>query len=178
MAKEIWLPSKDFCSLLVSNRGNFKRLSILRRFNGVGFYTVPPRKAVPTKNAHGYYVLNVNGRVKYAHRLVCEIFHTESIYYGMDVNHKDGNKANNCADNLEWCNRKQNITHAFDTGLTKMGAAHHSAILDEDVVKSIIEINKQTGFGATKIHKHYFPDIGRSAIKSIVSGRNWKHLKR
>ena len=76
----------------------------------------------PFRNEKGYLVVELckNGtrRSCKLHRLVAETFvanpkgHTE-------VNHKDGNKTNNCAKNLEWCSRSENIKHAYDLGLRK-----------------------------------------------------------
>jgi hypothetical protein len=31
-----------------------------------------------------------------------------------DINHKDGNKKNNCIENLEWVTRSENTQHSFD----------------------------------------------------------------
>ena len=53
---------------------------------------------------------------KPVHRMVAEAF-LYGEHYGEDVNHIDGNKLNNHADNLEWCSRQHNIQHAFSIGI-------------------------------------------------------------
>ena len=35
------------------------------------------------------------------------------------VNHIDGNKINNCVENLEWCNQSYNTKHAYKNNLIK-----------------------------------------------------------
>ncbi|CAK0904265.1 unnamed protein product [Prorocentrum cordatum] len=48
------------------------------------------------------------------HRLVARRFLGRGpIPWNMEVNHKDGDKANNCVENLEYVTRSQNMTHAY-----------------------------------------------------------------
>lgn len=46
----------------------------------------------------------------FVHRLVARAF-VPGYREGMDVNHKDEDKTNNRADNLEWCDRQYNINY-------------------------------------------------------------------
>jgi hypothetical protein len=69
---------------------------------------------------HGYLTVclrvgNKNYR-KLVHRLIAETFIGEGNV-DVEIDHKDGNKLNNSADNLEWVTRKENLERAKNLGL-------------------------------------------------------------
>lgn len=74
----------------------------------------------PSLNKNGYLKITLSrfGESHYntVGRLVAMAFIPNPL--GLpEVNHKDGNKANNCVLNLEWTTGAQNKTHAWETGL-------------------------------------------------------------
>lgn len=72
----------------------------------------------PAPSPTGYMVVTLDGKKYAVHRLVAKHF-IPNPYDHPQVNHKDGNKQNNCASNLEWCTAGENINHALKTGLRK-----------------------------------------------------------
>ena len=52
----------------------------------------------------------------YVHRLVADAF-VDNPRGLNEINHKNGNKHDNRAENLEWCTHSQNLKHAYATGL-------------------------------------------------------------
>lgn len=59
---------------------------------------------------------NNKSKAELVHILVAKTF-IENPDNKPTVNHKDGNKHNNCVDNLEWATYSQNNKHAIDIGL-------------------------------------------------------------
>jgi len=78
-------------------------------------------------NWFGYLLVGLqvdkNKKTLATHRLVA-ISYVSNPNGLKEVNHKDGNKLNNRADNLEWCTRSQNMLHCFRV------LGHKSALLN------------------------------------------------
>lgn len=130
---EIWLA--------VDGWGGRYEISNLGNVRSVG---KPMKQTAHYKN--GYLsILFKHGRVQKrvtTHSLVAKYF-VDNTSGLKEVNHKDGNKANNCAENLEWCTRQWNCLHAIKTGLRPMNGAQKAIVAINDVAiqefKSISE---------------------------------------
>ncbi|EKD89526.1 MAG: hypothetical protein ACD_33C00046G0007 [uncultured bacterium] len=71
------------------------------------------------------------------HRLVSLAWCHNDDYFGKPiVNHKDGNKTNYHASNLEWCSYSHNAQHAIDTGLKGIVKKYKVRDLETDTVKT------------------------------------------
>ena len=119
--EEIWKPIAGYENRYeVSSLGKIR--SVNRYITNKGLkgrgYTLNGKQLKVCKANNGYYVVNLGRKTHFVHRLVCEAF-IGTIPKGMTVNHKDGNKANNRAENLEWLTIGDNIRHGFKTGLYK-----------------------------------------------------------
>lgn len=84
--------------------------------NGDIFATDTAHKLKPDLNGAGYLSVRLNRKMQRIHRLVAAAFVDNPNNLGY-VNHKDGNKLNNNAWNLEWSTQSDNVKHAFATGL-------------------------------------------------------------
>ena len=128
-------------------------------------------------NGYGYSFTNLckNGKekTKYVHRLVAKTF-IPNQDNKPQVNHKDGNKQNNCIDNLEWVTHSENMKHAFKIGLeSNQGIKNGNSKLTENDVLTIhglcLSEMKQKEIGILF-------NASRLCIQNIISGKNWKHL--
>lgn len=118
---------KDYPNYVVNEKGQIFRKEVKYINNGTECIR-KKKECIPVSNGIGYLQVNLshNGiwKKKSVHRLVAETFLGKQP--NMEVNHKDGNKQNNCVENLEWVTHSENIKHAINNGLLK-----HSRIKEE-----------------------------------------------
>ena len=110
--KETWKVIEESRNYEVSNFGNVRR-KLKKDY----------KYLEPFKDKDGYFKVclceNQHRIYRFVHRLVAQSF-IKNTYNKPTVNHKDGNKQNNCLNNLVWATMKEQNNHALKTGLRNM----------------------------------------------------------
>jgi hypothetical protein len=116
MSKEIWKPIPGYIGMYeASNKGNIRAIKrILATDRGQRVYCKRLLKPSTTKVGYKRIVLSKSGKTKtfMVHRLVLLSF-IKNEFNKKSVNHKDGDKANNQIENLEWATLSENQIHRY-----------------------------------------------------------------
>ena len=110
------------------------------------------------------------------HRIVAREFVPNPNGYP-EVDHKDANRMNPSADNLEWVTRKENVQRAYRRGNHTgriSGTKNPKAKLNEEQVRNIRELYYY-GYSIRDLHREY--GIPESTIGNIVHRHTWKDVE-
>lgn len=164
---KIWKDIENYEGLYqVSNYGeikNIKRNTILKL--GINKY------------GYCYVILNKNNKSKWhsVHRLVAKAF-IDNINNNKCVNHKDENKQNNKANNLEWCTYKYN--NNYGTRVEKVRKATSKKVIQYDSQNNFIKIWSSiiTASINTNTNRHSIVSCCKKKQKT-AGGYKWEYAR-
>lgn len=158
MTVEEWRDIEDYKGFYqVSNLGRVRSLPVknkTKRLSG--------KVLVKMSNNSGYELVNLSRKIFYVHRLVAKAFIENPNDYPC-VNHKDENKANNIADNLEWCTHKYNSN--YGTRKERIALNESRKIVQYDLSGNKIK----EWISATEAARYY--GVRRWTISGCCAGR-------
>lgn len=141
MKKEIWRDVVGYENLYqTSNLGRARSLDrwVKSKSGSVRLCKGKILKPGTTKDGYLKVCLCKNGKKKNfrVHRLVAEAF-IPNPYNLPEVNHKDENKLNNNAENLEWCDRLYNVR--YGTGIERVAEKNTNGKLSKSVLQFTLD---------------------------------------
>lgn len=172
-----WRPVVGFEGFYeVSRDGRIKRLPRRSHLYGGRYVNYGERLLKDHPNGTGYrhVVLTVQGAKKhaYVHRLVAMSF-CDGYDETLDVNHKNGNRSDNRAENLEWVTRAQNLLHCYRVLKTPhpcIGKTGFKAKTGIPIVATEISTGIETVFGSISDAARQVPGFCGSSISEICKG--------
>jgi hypothetical protein len=132
----------------------------------------------PLKTHDGYFFVRLSNGDKFKniriHRLVALTF-IKGVKHKNEVNHIDGDKSNNRVDNLMWCNRSENMLHAYRSELKcssgELNSNSKLTKVDVMLIRNYYENGIYKQFELANIFK-----VSKHAIYSIIYRRTWKNI--
>ena len=131
-------------------------------------------------NSKGYLRVELHNNKKlkkfFIHRLVAE-YYINNPLNKLQVNHKDGNKLNNCVENLEWVTNQENRNHAVRNNLTKNlcgEEATWSKLTKKDVVEIRKEYDFNNNFNTKELSKKH--NVSTTQILLVAKRKSWKSV--
>ena len=92
------------------------------------------------------------------------------------VRHKDFDRANNAATNLEWCSRRENIERAVAGGrFTALVSPGRAKVLDPTAVRTIYDM-RVAGLALGDIALIF--GVGLEAVQNVCYGETWREEAR
>lgn len=174
---ENWKDIQDLNSYQVSDLGRIRTSGRVVKYPTYSKST-PAKVIQSANNGKGYRYVTIQIQRKrknyYVHRLVCAAFHVNPSNLP-EVNHKDGDKTNNKASNLEWSSLQSNRDHARENNLIPFGERSTFATLKEGQVVSILNEFKRNP-KANKTHVAIQYGIADTTVHKIVYGKRWSRL--
>lgn len=116
----------------------------------------------------GYRFITIKGKQIPIHRIVAENF-IENKYNKPFVNHKDGNKMNNSADNLEWVTQQENIQHSYKNKLQPSKVKTYKGKFTEEQRQQIKDEYNNTDISKRQLALKY--NVSHTCICDIINDK-------
>ena len=176
MIEEIWRPIEGYEGLYeVSSYG---RVRSLDRYDNRNCFR-KGKVLSPIKDKDGYIQVSLyyNRKMykKYVHRIVAEAFlpNPDNL---PEVNHKDEDKTNNNVTNLEWCDRKYNLSYGSRQERyrnTMLENGYWTGLSKDEYIKKYYEKNKES----IKKYKKKYDQDNKESIKKYKKKYNQKYYQ-
>ena len=125
------------------------------------------KQLAPADNGLGYMRVRIAGKYHCVHVLVADAF-IGPRPDGMEIDHKNGNKCNNGASNLEYVSKSENTKRFWASRKVNRSGNRGKAKLKAYQVRDIRELYK-SGKSKNSIAKKY--NVTHGCVRHILSGR-------